>query len=77
MAGRTRLYLRNDRAEALIAKGLAATCPLADADCRRRAIVDHRGQFPPPYGPEDDQAFLSHGDFLVLTDQPPATRKAP
>jgi hypothetical protein len=74
MAGRTRLYLRNDRAEALIAKGLAAPCPLADADCRRKALVDHRALFPPPYGPEDDLAFLSQGDFLVLIERSDTTR---
>jgi hypothetical protein len=73
MAGRTRLYLRNDRAVALIAKGLATPCPLADIDCRRKALVDHRGYFPPPYGPEDDLAFLSHGDFLVLTERSQTT----
>jgi hypothetical protein len=73
MAGRTRLYLRNDRAMALMAKGLAAPCPLAEADCRRRALVDHRGHFPPPYGPDDDLAFLSHGDFLALTERPETT----
>ena len=70
MAGRTRLYLRNDWAQALAAKGLATPCPLTDAGCRRMALVDHRGPFPPPYGTEDDLAFLRHGDFLVLTDRP-------
>jgi hypothetical protein len=78
MAGRTRLYLRNDRAEALLAKGLATACPVADADCRRKALSDHRGLFPPPYGPDDDMAFLRRGAFLILTDLPSATRgKAP
>jgi hypothetical protein len=78
MAGRTRLYLRNDHAQALAAKGLAAPCLLADAGCRRKALFDHRGLFPPPYGPEDDLAFLRGGGFLLLTDAPQAAAgKAP
>jgi hypothetical protein len=68
MAGRTRLYLRNDHAQALAAKGLAAPCLLTDDGCRRKALSDHRGLFPPPYGPEDDLAFLRGGGFLILTD---------
>ncbi len=74
MAGRTRLYLRNDHARALVAEGLAAPCSLADAGCRQKALYDHRGLFPPPYGPEDDLAFLRGGGFLLLTD---AARIAP
>ncbi|MGZ5983368.1 MAG: hypothetical protein ACXWK7_00395 [Caulobacteraceae bacterium] len=70
MAGRTRLYLRNDRARALIDKGQAAWCPLVAAACRRKALLDHRNLVRPPYGPEDDLAFLRLGRFLVLTDAP-------
>jgi hypothetical protein len=61
-----------------MAKRQVAPCPLADADCRRKALSDHRLLFPPPYGPEDDLAFLSHGDFLVLTEgAQTASRKTP
>lgn len=77
MTGRTRLYLRNDRAQVLVDKGQAAWCPLADPACRRKALLDHRNLVPPPYGPEDDLAFLSRDGFLVLTDRAGTADKGP
>jgi hypothetical protein len=66
LAGRTRLYLRNDHVRRLIEQRKADWCPVGDASCLRMALETHR--YVGHSSRSDDLAFLAAGRFLVVKD---------
>ena len=66
LAGRTRLYLRNDHVRRLVEQRKADWCPVGDASCLRMALETHR--YVGHSSRSDDLAFLAAGRFLVVKD---------
>ena len=61
---RTRLFLRDDAAADLLAKGQASWCAVTEPACRDAALKTHR--YAGAEFPEDDAAFLRRGNVLLI-----------